>query len=80
MSNSSNHREFWRYQEQDCQYGHRLLGGGKCFIPYFHWIDEKSELLAALKPFNAALGAAEEYAIECAMLKVYGEEVLTRSG
>ncbi|HPZ87924.1 MAG TPA: acyl-CoA dehydrogenase family protein [Flavihumibacter sp.] len=42
------------------------------------WIDEKEHaLLAEGKPFNEALlGAAEEFAIECAMLKVYGSEVL----
>jgi alkylation response protein AidB-like acyl-CoA dehydrogenase len=42
------------------------------------WIDDKElELSAAGKPFNEAfLGGAEEYAIECAMLKVFGSEAL----
>jgi alkylation response protein AidB-like acyl-CoA dehydrogenase len=42
------------------------------------WIDDReAELVSTGKPFNEALlGAAEEYAIECAMLKVFGSEAL----
>jgi len=42
------------------------------------WVDDKDhELMDAGKPINEAmLGGAEEFAIECAMLKVYGSEAL----
>ncbi len=42
------------------------------------WIEQKEkQLLESGKPFNEALlGGAEEYAIECAILKVFGSEML----
>ncbi|HEX5653419.1 MAG TPA: acyl-CoA dehydrogenase family protein [Chitinophagaceae bacterium] len=56
----------------------RVFVGESALYRTAKWIDDKEqELLQAGKPFNEALlGAAEEYAIECAMLKVYGSEAL----
>ena len=56
----------------------RIFVCGSALYRTAKWIDEKEhELQAAGKPFNESLlGAAEEYAIECAMLKVFGSETL----
>jgi len=56
----------------------RVFVGESALYRTAKWIDEKEhELLSAGKPESEALlGGAEEYAIECAMLKVYGSEVL----
>jgi alkylation response protein AidB-like acyl-CoA dehydrogenase len=56
----------------------RVFVGESALYRTARWVDEKeNELMAAGKPFNESLlGGAEEYAIECAMLKVFGSEVL----
>ncbi len=56
----------------------RIFVGESSLYRTAKWIDEKEkQSLAAGKAYNESLlGAAEEYAIECAMLKVFGSEVL----
>jgi alkylation response protein AidB-like acyl-CoA dehydrogenase len=56
----------------------RIFAGESALYRTAKWIDEKEkELLASGKPDNEALlGGAEEFAIECAMLKVFGSEAL----
>ena len=56
----------------------KVFAGESALYRTAKWIDDKEhELLANGKPFNEALlGGAEEYAIECAILKVFGSEAL----
>lgn len=56
----------------------RVFVGESALYRTAQWIgDKEHEMLEAGTPFNESLlGGAEEYAIECAMLKVYGSEVL----
>lgn len=55
----------------------RLFAAESALFRTAQWIDDKEkELEDSGKHDNALLGAAEEYAIECAMLKVLGSECL----
>lgn len=56
----------------------KVFAGESALYRTAKWVDDKEhELLESGKPFNEALlGGAEEYAIECAILKVFGSEAL----
>ena len=54
----------------------RLFAAESSLYRTSQWIDNKEHELEAAGKQDALLGAAEEYAIECAMLKVLGSEAL----
>jgi hypothetical protein len=57
----------------------KVFAGESALYRTAKWIDEREhELVESGKQFNEALlGGAEEYAIECAILKVFGSEALS---
>lgn len=54
----------------------RLFAAESALFRTAKWIDDKEHELENAGKEDALLGAAEEYAIECAMLKVIGSEAL----
>ncbi len=54
----------------------RLFAAESALFRTADWIDRKEHELLDAGKHDALLGAAEEYAIECAMLKVLGSEAL----
>jgi len=54
----------------------RIFAAESALFRTAQWIDDKEHELEAAGRQDALLGAAEEYAIECAMLKVLGSEAL----
>jgi alkylation response protein AidB-like acyl-CoA dehydrogenase len=70
--------EFGAIQHKLSEMAIRIWVSDSALFRTAKWIDNKEkELTASGKPFNESLlGAAEEYAIECAMLKVEGSEAV----
>jgi hypothetical protein len=70
--------EFGAIQHKLSEMATRIWVSDSALFRTAKWIDNKEKELTSLgKPFNESLlGAAEEYAIECAMLKVEGSEAV----
>ncbi len=70
--------EFGAIQHKLSEMAIRIWVSDSALFRTAKWIDNKEkELTASGKPFNESLlGAAEEYAIECAMLKIEGSEAV----
>lgn len=69
--------KFGAIQHKLAEMAIRIFAADTALYRTADWIDRKErEQEASGKGFNALLAAAEEYAIECAMLKVLGSEAL----
>jgi alkylation response protein AidB-like acyl-CoA dehydrogenase len=69
--------KFGAIQHKLAEMAIRIFAADTALYRTADWIDRKErEQEASGKGYNALLGAAEEYAIECAMLKVLGSEAL----